>query len=189
MQSVKGFLRTGAQTIFQENEEIPWDDTWTQLAPAEDCAVTVDLNVSDLDRLVRASSPMPTRTEVPQGPRIVPPPKRRRTEEGYNVQNAQPAMSSTEPAMPSTGSGITVQGPLPQSSTEFRHGWMNKIIPLLAAEQIGDQAQVHAWAQWLRSLGQVQMLVNRHIAMLNDNQASPWDFLRLGKPTKRERHQ
>ena len=142
----------------------------------------MDLNDTDLDRLAAASSERPTTTEEQQGPRIVPPPKKRRIDGGDNVENEAPAM-------PSTSSGITAEGPLPQSTTEFRHGWMNKIIPLLAAEQIGDQAQVHAWAQWLRSLGQIQGLVNRHIAMLNANQPSPWDFLRLGKPTKRERHQ
>ena len=87
----------------------------------------VDLHTSDLDRFIGGNTSLQARNAAGGGPCVVPPPKRRRTDAGETV----------EPSMPSTASGINGQGPLPQANAEFRHGWINKIIPLLAAEQMG----------------------------------------------------
>lgn len=46
-----------------------------------------------------------------------------------------------------------------------------------------------AVVQWLVTLPKMQDLVNQRLATLRQGQASPWDFLRMGRPVKRQRRE
>lgn len=147
--------------------EQPWNDAWTVYQ--EETATVIMEEVTeetDLDRVIRMSTPKaPVQARVPT---VVPPPAKARP----------PVQEGARPP------AVEIHGPVPGRGMHWRHGWLNKCIPLIAAHQVGDQEQVHALLQWIATLPQVQQLVDQHLAMLRSGQPSPWDFLRMGRPVK-----
>ena len=94
---------------------------------------------TDLDRVIRMSTPKaPVQARAPA---VVPPPAKARP----------PVQEAATPA------AVEIHGPVPGRGMHWRHGWLNKCIPLITAHQVGDQEQVHALLQWLATLPQVQV--------------------------------